>query len=119
MKGKNDPTTFLPLKSKSRRTVRYVKDMENMCSTADQAKYIYKNVKQDSIVNVETVKQDLVDDRLNKDNDEEEEENPYWNIIIMSFIGMILLYHKRKNGQYLATLLMMYNMIGILEIFII
>ena len=42
MKGKNDSTTFLPLKSKIGGLVRYVLDRENMCLTVDQAKYIYK-----------------------------------------------------------------------------
>ena len=55
MKGKNDPTTFLPFKSRIGGLVRYVKDRENMCLTADQAKYIYKKVEQESIVYVETI----------------------------------------------------------------
>ena len=42
MKGKNDPNTFLPLKSKIGEPVRYAKDRENICLTADQAKYVYK-----------------------------------------------------------------------------
>ena len=52
----------------------------------DQAKYIYKNVDQEGIVNVETIKQEIEDDRLNKDNiDKEEEVNPFGNIIINEF----------------------------------
>ena len=42
MKGKNDPTTFLPPKSNLGGSVRYVKDRNNICLTTDQAKYIYK-----------------------------------------------------------------------------
>ena len=41
MTGKNDPLTFLPLKSKIGVAVRYVKDKENIYLTVDQAKYIY------------------------------------------------------------------------------
>ena len=86
MKGKNDPTTFLPLKSKTGGLVRYVKDRENICLTAEQAMYIYKKVEQESVVNVETIKHGIEDDRLNKDNiDNEEEVNPYQNIIINEF----------------------------------
>ena len=44
MKGKNDTTTFFPLKSKIGGPVRYVKDRVNMCLKVDQAKCIYKNV---------------------------------------------------------------------------
>ena len=43
---------------------------ENICLTADQASYIYKKVEQGSIVNIETIKQDIEDDRLDKDNDQ-------------------------------------------------
>ena len=73
--GKNDPTTFLSLKSNLGGPVRYVKDRENICLIADHAKYIYKKVEQDIIVNVEKIKQEIEDDRLDKDSDNEE-ENP-------------------------------------------
>ena len=38
MIGKNDPTTFLPLKSNIDVPVQYVKDKENTCLITDQAK---------------------------------------------------------------------------------
>ena len=53
MKDKNDPTTFMPLKSKMGGLLRYVKDSKNICLTLDQAKYIYKKVEQESIVNID------------------------------------------------------------------
>ena len=69
MKGKDGSITFLSLKSKIGRPVGYVKDRENICLTVDQAKYIYKKVEQESIVNAETI---------NKDNTNNEEEvKPY------------------------------------------
>ena len=78
MKGKNDPTTFWPLKLKNGGPVGYVKDSENVCLTLDQAKYIYRKVEQESIVNIETIKKGIEDDRLDKDNiDNEEEVNPH------------------------------------------
>ena len=87
MKGRDNPTIFLPLKSKIVRLVRHVKGRENICLTVDQAKYIYEKVEQESIANVETIKQEIEDDRLDKDNiDNEEEVNPkYENIIINEF----------------------------------
>ena len=86
MKGKNDPTTFLPLNSKLDGPVAYLKDRETICLTADQAKYIYKKVEQESIVNIETIKQEIEDDRLDKDKiDNEEKVSPYQNIIINEF----------------------------------
>ena len=78
MKGKSDPTKVLPLKLKICGLVRYIKDKENIYLTADQAKYIYKKVEQKSKVNIETIKKEIEDDKLDKDNiDNEEEVNPY------------------------------------------
>ena len=39
-----------------------------MCLTVNQARYIYKKVEQESIVNVETMKQEIKDERSDKDN---------------------------------------------------
>ena len=61
-----------------------MKDKENVCLTADQARYIYKKVAQESIVNVDKIKVEIVEDRLHK-NDIEEEVNPYCNISINEF----------------------------------
>ena len=58
MKGKNDPTTFLPLESNLDGPVQYVKDRENICLTADQARYVYIKVEWDSILNIEIIKQE-------------------------------------------------------------
>ena len=66
--------------------VKYVKDKENICLTADQARYICKKVEQESIVNIEIIRQEIEDERLNKDDtDNKEEVNPYCNIIINEF----------------------------------
>ena len=78
MKDKNDPTIFFASKIKKiGGMVRYVKDRENVYLTGDEAKYFYKKVEQESIVNIEMIKQEIEDDRLNEDTDNEEEENPY------------------------------------------
>ena len=85
MKGKNDTTAFC-LYSKIGGLVRYVKNRENICLTTNQARYIYKKVEQEGIVKIEMIKQEIEDDRLNKDNmDNEEEVNPYQNVIINEF----------------------------------
>ena len=50
------------------------------------SKYIYKEVEQEGIGNIVTIKQELENDRINKDNtDNEEEVKPYQNIIINEF----------------------------------
>ena len=47
-----------------------------MCFAPDQAKYIYKKIKEESIVNIKTIKVEMEDDRLDKDNNDEEGKNP-------------------------------------------
>ena len=74
MNGKNEPTAFLPLNTK---------DKENICLTTDQARHIYKKVELEGIANVDTIKQKIEEDKLSRNNiDEEEEVNPYHNIFI-------------------------------------
>ena len=53
--------------------------------TADHARYIYKKVEQEGIINVDTIEQQIEEDRLKNDIDSEEEVNPYCNIIINEF----------------------------------
>ena len=60
-------------------------EIAKICLTGDQAKYINKNVEYNRMVNAEMIKQELEDDRLNKDNVDKEEENQYWKIIINDF----------------------------------
>ena len=57
------------------------------CLTKDQARYIYKKVEPAGTVKVETIKQEIEDDRLDKENtDNEEEVDPYWSIILENII---------------------------------
>ena len=42
MKGKNDSTPFLPLKSKTGGKVTYVHNKESLCLTERQADHVYK-----------------------------------------------------------------------------
>ena len=63
--------------------VKYVKDKGNICLTMDQARYIYKKVELEGIVDIDTIKQETEEDKLSKNNiDDEEEVNPYHNVII-------------------------------------
>ena len=53
----------------------------------DQARHIYKKVEVDKIINVETMKQEIEDDRLTRNRLKEEEEdeiesNPYQMAIL-------------------------------------
>ena len=49
----------------------------------DQARHMYEKVDLEGIVNVDSIKQEIEEDKLSKNNiDDEEEVNPYHNIII-------------------------------------
>ena len=57
MKDKNDPTILLPLKPNLGGPVWSAKNKENICLTSDEARYIYKKVEHDTIVNVHMIRQ--------------------------------------------------------------
>ena len=48
--------------------VKYAKDKEAICLTKDQARHIYKKVDSESVVNVDTIKQEIEEDKLSKDS---------------------------------------------------
>ena len=49
--------------------------------TKDQARHIFKKVESEDVVNVDTTKHEIEEDKLSKDNIDDE-VNPYHNIII-------------------------------------
>ena len=63
------------------------------------------------------IKQEIEEDKLDKDN-ELGEENPYQDMIIKILRKIILIgiSHKWSNGQYLVILLIIFSIIGILKI---
>ena len=77
IKGENGTTTFLPLNTGKGGPVRYVKHKEAKCLTEDQARHIYKKVESDSMVNVNTIKQEIEDDKLTRGKMDDDEINPY------------------------------------------
>ena len=86
----------------------------------DQAKHIYKKVKLEGIVNINTIKQEIEEDKLSKSNiDVEEEVNPYHNIIINNIERENIITSQMEQWLIVSMLLIMYSMIGILKIFII
>ena len=52
-----------------------------ICLTKDQARHIYKKVELEGIVDVATIKQEI-EDKLGRDNTNDDEVNPYHNILI-------------------------------------
>ena len=55
MKGKNDSTSFLPLKSKTGGKVMYVHNKESLCLTERQANHVYKAVEKGNMINTKTM----------------------------------------------------------------
>ena len=47
--------------------VSYVKDKEVRCLPEDQVRHIYKKVESENIVNVNTIRLEIEDDKLTKD----------------------------------------------------
>ena len=65
--------------------------------TNDQARHIYKKVELEGIVNGDTIKQEIEEDKLSKDNIDDDKINPYHNIIINNIDKEN---HEWKKGQY-------------------
>ena len=55
MKGKNDSTPFLPLKSKTSGKVMYVQNKESLCLTERQADHVYKAMEKGNTINTKTI----------------------------------------------------------------
>ena len=82
IKGKNGTTTFFTLNTKIDGPVKCAKDKEIFCLTKDHARHIYKKVKLECVANVDTIKQEIEEDKLYRDNINDDAVNPYHNMII-------------------------------------
>ena len=73
MKGKNDSTPFLPLKSKTGGKVTYVQNKENICLTERQADHVYKAMKKGNMINTKTMISEMTQDQ---------DDNPYKSVVL-------------------------------------
>ena len=67
------------------RSIRYIPDKEQKCLTEDQARHIYKKVEMDKIINIETMKQEIEDDKMTRNGLNEKdatETNLYQKVIL-------------------------------------
>ena len=65
--------------------IRYIPDKKQKCLTEDQVRHIYKKVKMDKIMNTETMKKEIEDDKMTRNKLKEEdtnETNPYQVVIL-------------------------------------
>ena len=58
---------------------RYIKDKEDKCLTNDQARHVYMKAESQSIINVDTIRQEI-DQDIDKVDDTSGEVNPYHEI---------------------------------------
>ena len=71
----------MSLNTKSGGEDRYIKDKEAICLTKDQANHVYKETESGSIINVDTIKQEI-DQDVDKIDNTNGSINPYCKIIV-------------------------------------
>ena len=73
MKGKNDSTSFLPLKSKTGGKVAYTHNKESLCLTERQADHVYKAVVKGNMINTKTMTSEMT---------QNQDDNPYKRVVL-------------------------------------
>ena len=73
MKGKNDSTPFLPLKSKTGGKVMYVQNKDDICLTERQADHVYKAVEKGNMINTKAMTSEMTQDQG---------DNPYKRVVL-------------------------------------
>ena len=81
----------MPLTKKGRKLrfdnkIRYIPDKEWECPTENQARHVYKKVEIDKIINIETMKQEIEDDKMtrNRLNEEDKTETNHYQMAILN-----------------------------------
>ena len=73
MKGKNDSTSFLPLKLKTGGKVTYVHNKESLCLTERQADHVYKAVEKGNMINTKIMTSEMT---------QKQDDNPYKRVVL-------------------------------------
>ena len=73
MKGKNESTSFLPLKSKTGGKVTYMHNKESLCLTERQADHVYKAMKRGNMINTKTMTSEMT---------QNQDDNPYKRVVL-------------------------------------
>ena len=66
--------------------VRYIPDKEQRCLTEDQTRHVYKKVDTDKVITIETMKQEMKNDKMtrNRLNEEDTTETNHYQIVILN-----------------------------------
>ena len=73
MKGKNDSTPFLLLKTKTGGKVTYVQNKDDICLTERQADYVYKALEKGNMINTKAMMNEMIQDQG---------DNPYKRVVL-------------------------------------
>ena len=73
MKGKNDSTPILPLKSKTGGKVMYMQNKEDICLTERQTDHVYKAMEKGNMINTKTFISKMTQDQ---------DDNPYKRVVL-------------------------------------
>ena len=72
----------MPLNTKINGQARYIKDKEDICLMNDQARQVYKKTESGSVINIDTIKQEIeIDQDVDKIDYTNGKINPYHEII--------------------------------------
>ena len=83
MNGKDDAATFLPLDFKIGGQSRDSQPTVGQYLTSHQARYIYKKVETGEMINVDTVKHEIEQEKqLDRMDDDSGEVNPYRELVV-------------------------------------
>ena len=66
VKGKDGTTSFLPIDDKTGGKDSYIQNKDTMYLTENQASYVYKKVEQGNIINTETMKCEIEQEKVNR-----------------------------------------------------
>ena len=85
MNGRDDTTTFLPLDFRIGGQNRDSCPMVRQYLTRDQTRYIYKKVETGEMINMDMIQQEIEQEKqLNRIDDDNEEINPYTELIVIN-----------------------------------
>ena len=83
MKGRNDPTAFLPLSPRIGGHVVNSKPKTSQYLTEEQPGYVYKKTESGGIIKADTLHQEIEQEgQLNRIDDTSGETNPYKELIV-------------------------------------
>ena len=106
MNGKDDTATFLPLDFKTGGQSKDSHPTVGQYLTRDQARYVYKKVETGQVINIDTVKQEIEQEKqLNRMDDDSGEVNPYRELVVNNAEKVEMPTNQMEQWSILSNLL--------------